>query len=112
MIQRDRPLPSLVSAHIRSQAEIRHIVAKLDGIDNIAHLLGFIGHIHGHRTGDIARIRLPRQFRLLKRLMRHLRIKSFCSFGHISVLNQSCTSKLSATARSNVASLRLSAGAG
>ena len=112
MIQRDRPLPSLVSAHIRSQAEIRHIVAKLDGIDDIAHLLGFIGHIHGHRTGNIARIRLPRQFRLLKRLMRHLRIKSFCSFGHISVLNQSCTSKLSATARSNVASLRLSAGAG
>ena len=62
------------------------MVVKFDRLDEIADLIGRIRHVKGDRPCDRYGIQ--------------------CRFGHIS---QSCTSKLSATARSSVASFLLSA---
>ncbi len=88
--ERHRPLPSLIPTVFGGEPEVGHAIAHVDGFHERADLIRVIGHRSGHATGD----RLWVQHHI----------------GHVR--SQSSTSKLSATARSNVASFLLSAADG
>ena len=52
VIQRHRPLPSLIPAHAGFETKISDVVPQIDGFDEIADLTILIGDFDGHRLSD------------------------------------------------------------
>ena len=57
MIQRYRPLPSLVSANVRDETKIGDMIFKLIGDDKVTHLIRLVGHFKQHGPCNGMRIR-------------------------------------------------------